>query len=198
MQRRLDRFTITDYADNSKRDSPEMLTVLGFGKLPSELDPDRKSGTTASMPSTFNALADAVGLSLDKTTTIEYALANKREEIAAGTIEAGTVGAMRMGFIGWRDGKSLLERYSCWYVTRDIDQSWEMHDSGWRMQVKGDTSLDVSIAFDVEPDDYARFSPGLTAHPVINAVPYVCAVAPGLIESRDLPIIAPDLAPPRA
>lgn len=194
MQRRLDSFTITDYADNSKRDSPDMLALLGFGKKPDSLDPNRKSGTSASMPPTFGALAEAIGLPLDDTsTTIEYALANKTERIAAGIIEAGTVGAMRMGFIGWRDGKPLLQRFSTWYVTRDIDQPWELRDSGWRMQVKGDTSLDVSIAFDVAEADYAAYSPGLTAHPVINALPFVCAAAPGILETRDLPTIVADL-----
>jgi 4-hydroxy-tetrahydrodipicolinate reductase len=192
MQRRLDSFTISDFADISQRDSPEMLALLGFGKHPSELDPNRKSGTAASMPATFGALAEAIGLPLTRTSTsIEYALANKREEVAAGVIEAGTVGAMRMGFIGWRGEVPLLQRYSLWYVTRDVDQPWEFRDGGWRMQVKGDTALDVSIAFDVAPADYADYSPRLTAHPVVNAVPYVCAARPGLVETRDLPIMAP-------
>jgi hypothetical protein len=197
MQRRLDCFTISDFADISDRDSPEMLALLGFGRMPAELDPDRKSGTAASMPPTFGALAEAIGLPLERTSTsIDYAMTNKRETIAAGIIEAGTIGAMRMGFIGWHAGKPLLQRYSTWYVTRDIDHPWELRASGWRMQVKGDTSLDVSIAFDVSAQDYPDFSPRLTAHPVVNAVPYVCAARPGLLETRDLPIIAPELLPP--
>jgi hypothetical protein len=194
MQRRLDSLTIFDYAEMSSRNSPEMLALLGFGKHPSELDPNRKSGTAASMPPTFGALAEAIGLPLDDTsTTIEYALANRRTEIAAGVIEAGTVGALRMGFIGWRKGKALLQRFSTWYVTPDLDQPWELRDSGWRIRVKGDTSLDVSIGFDVAEDDYGDYSPGLTAHPLVNAVPYVCAAPPGLIETRELPMIVPQL-----
>ena len=35
------------------------------------------------------------------------------------------------------------------------------------------------------PEDDPAYSPGLTAHPVINAVPYVCDSPPGLLETRD-------------
>jgi hypothetical protein len=195
MQRRLDCLTITDYADNSTRNSPEMLfNLLKFGAAPATVDPNRRAGTAASTPPTFRAVADAIGLSLDEvTSSIEYAVTRKRETIAAGTIEAGTIGAMRMGVIGLRNGKPLLRRFSTWYVARDLDPQWELRDSGWRMQVEGDTSLDVSIAFAVSKDNYASYSPGLTAHPVVNAVPYVCAAAPGILQTSELPMIIPYL-----
>jgi len=195
MQRRLDCLTITDYADNSSRNSPEMLfNLLKFGAAPSTVDPNRRAGTAASTPPTFRAVADAIGLSLDEvTSSIEYAVTRKRETIAAGTIEAGTIGAMRMGVIGLRNGKPVLRRFSTWYVARELDPQWELRDSGWRMQVEGDTSLDVSIAFVVSKDDYAGYSPGLTAHPVVNAVPYVCDAAPGILQTAELPVIIPYL-----
>jgi len=195
MQRRLDCLTITDYADMASRNSPLMIfDGLRFGTDPAAADPNRRVGTAASTPPTFRAVADAIGLSLDEvTTSIEYAVTRKRETIAAGTLEAGTIGAMRMGVIGLRQGRPVLQRFSIWYVARDLDPQWELRDSGWRMQVAGDTSLDVSIAFTVAAEDYARFSPGLTAHPVVNAVPYVCDAAPGLLHTTDLPMIVPYL-----
>jgi hypothetical protein len=195
MQRRLDCFTITDYADMASRNSPLMIfDGLGFGKDPSKADPNRRIGTALSTPPTFRAVADAIGLSLDEvTTSIEYAATRKRETIAAGTLEAGTIGAMRMGVIGLRKGRPVLRRFSIWYVARDLDPQWELRDSGWRMQVEGDTSLDVSIAFSVAQSDYASYSPGLTAHPVVNAVPYVCDAPPGILHTTDLPVMVPYL-----
>jgi hypothetical protein len=193
MQRRFDCLTITDYADMALRNSPEMIFgFLGFGIDPAQADPDRRVGTALSTPPTFHAVADAIGLPLDSvTTSIDYAVTRKREVIAAGTLEAGTIGAMRMGVIGMRDGRPLLRRFSTWYVATDLEPAWELRTSGWRMQVEGDTSLDVSIGFDVSADDYARYSPGLTAHPVINAVPHVCDAAPGILHTADLPPIIP-------
>jgi 4-hydroxy-tetrahydrodipicolinate reductase len=191
MQRRLDCFTITDYADMTVRDSPLMIfDQLRFGASPASMDPNRQAGTGVSTPPTFRAVADAIGLTLDEvTTSIDYAVTRKRETIAAGTVEAGTIGAMRMSVIGLKNGKAVLRRFSIWYVARDLDPQWELRDSGWRMQVDGDTSLDVSIGFAVSKENYASYSPGLTAHPVVNALPYVCDAAPGILHTTDLPTI---------
>jgi hypothetical protein len=195
MQRRLDCLTITDYADLASRNSAEMIfNVIGLGADPASVDPGRPVGTAASTPPTFRALADAIGLPLDEvTTSIEYAVTRKRETIAAGTLQAGTIGAVRMGVIGLRNGKPVLRRFSTWYVTRDLDPPWQLQDSGWRMQVEGDTSLDVSIAFTVSQENYSSYSPGLTAHPVVNATPYVCDAAPGILHTSELPMIIPYL-----
>ena len=79
-------------------------------------------------------------------------------------------------------------------MTRDIEPAWELRDTGWRFLVEGDTPLDVSISFPVPAADYAAFSPGLTAHPAVNAVPYVCEAPPGIQTSADLPVIIANLA----
>jgi len=194
MQRRFDCLTITDYADMSSRDSPIMLARLGFGADPETMDRNRQPPTVVSTAPSFRALADAIGLPLDEIVgTVEHAVTRRREEIAIGPIEAGTVGAIRMGVIGLRNGAPFLKRYSTWYVARDLDPAWELRDSGWRIQVKGDTSLDASIAFDVSDEDYAAYSPGLTAHPVVNAAPYVVEAKAGLLQTNDLPMIIPSL-----
>lgn len=196
MQRRFDHLTITDYADMATRDSPLMLERIGFGADPATMDPARTPSTVASTTSSFTALADAIGLPLDEVVgSVEYAVTVRDEVVAAGTMPKGTIGAVRMGVFGVRGGKRMLKRYSTWYVARDLSPQWDLRDSGWRMQVRGDTSLDVSIAFDVTPEDYAAYSPGLTAHPLVNALVPVIEAAPGMLETRDLPMTAPHLIP---
>lgn len=54
----------------------------------------------------------------------------------------------------------------------------------------GDTPLDLGITFPVAPEDYAAFTPGLTAHRAVNAVEAVCSVAPGIRTTVDLPQVA--------
>jgi 4-hydroxy-tetrahydrodipicolinate reductase len=194
MQRHFECLTIIDYADMSTRNSPMMLARLGFGADPATMDKARQPATLGSTTPSFRALADAVGLPLDEIAgNVEYAVTRKHETIAIGPIGAGTIGAIRMAVIGLRNGEPLLKRYSTWYIARDLDPSWELRDSGWRMQVKGDTSLDVSIVFDVADGDYADYSPGLTAHPVVNVAPYVVEAEPGILETNDLPMIVPTL-----
>jgi hypothetical protein len=192
MQRRFDCLTIFDYADMASRNSPKMLFEgMYFGARPEDV-PDRSQGTAASTPPTFRALAEAVGLPLDEIrTSLELAVARKAERIAAGTIAAGSVAAKRMGIVGLRNGKPLLQRYSTWYVAKELEPQWELQSSGWRFRVEGDASLDVSVNFAVDARDYANYSPGLTANPVVNAVPLVCGAAPGIVHTAELPMFVP-------
>jgi 4-hydroxy-tetrahydrodipicolinate reductase len=197
LERRIDCITLTDFADMASRNSPEMLfQVLDFGKDPATLDPDGPVGTAMSSPPSLSMTAAALGLPLDEIVTGRaYALANRRTAIAAGTIEAGTVAAMRMEITGLRQGKPLLRRRSTWYVTRDIDRDWDLRDTGLHYLIEGDLPLDVMVTFPVSDEDYPRISPGMTAHPVVNAVPFVCAAAPGIRHTDELPPIIANLRP---
>jgi 2,4-diaminopentanoate dehydrogenase len=197
LERRIDCITLTDFADMASRNSPEMLfEVLDFGKDPVALDPNAPVGTAMSSPPSLSMTAEALGLPLDEIVTgRDYARANSRTTIAAGTIEVGTVAAMRMEITGLRQGKPLLRRRSTWYVTRDIDRDWDLRDTGLHYMVEGDLPLDVMIRFPVSDADYPKISPGMTAHPVVNAVPYVCAAAPGIRHTDELPLIVADLRP---
>ena len=78
-----------------------------------------------------------------------------------------------------------------WYCSTELDHDWELGETGWRVTVEGDAPLKVDIAFPVEIDDLASVTPGLTAHPAVNAVIPVCEAAPGLVTSADLGVIVP-------
>ena len=47
--------------------------------------------------------------------------------------------------------------------------------------------MDISITFPVAQEDYAEMTPGLTAHPPVHAVSYVCEAPPGFETVIDLP-----------
>jgi 4-hydroxy-tetrahydrodipicolinate reductase len=88
---------------------------------------------------------------------------------------------------GIRNGKPLIRFRANWYCSTDIDKEWELLDSGWLVRVEGDTPLDVRVSYPVPKADYPMFTPGLTAHRVVNAVPAVCDAAPGIRTTMDLP-----------
>lgn len=195
LSRRLDHLIIDEYADCSSRNSPEMLfEVMGFGQQPSS---ERGDGSAQHLRHAFGPslrlLGDAVGLPLDDVVAkAEFGLATEDIHIAAGVVNKGSIAAMRISIDGMRGGKPLMTQRLNWYIGTQIDQKgWDLRASGWRVQVLGDAPLDVSITFPVKPEDYAAFTPGLTAHPAVNAVPYVVDAAPGLRSSLDLPRIAP-------
>lgn len=190
LQRRLDHLLIEEFADMSSRNSPEMIfDLMGFGRDPARFDPSGvEAHGGASFAGSLEVLADALSLPLDSVTASgQVATARHDIEIAAGVVKAGTIAAQRMQVHGIRDGRALLTFSANWYLTPDVEPSWDLRETGWHVLVQGDTPLDIDVRFPVPPEEWAATSPGLTAHRPVNAVPYVCAAEPGIRTIVDLP-----------
>ena len=192
LQRRLDHLLIEEFADMSSRNSPELIfDLMGFGRDPAGFDPrgvELHGG--ASFGGSLEVLAEALSLPLDSVeATGQVAVARKDVDVAAGRVDAGTIGAQRMQVHGIRDGRSLLTFSANWYLTADVEPAWDLRETGWHLLVEGDTPLDVDIHFPVPPDEWAATSPRLTAHRPVNAVAYVCAAEPGIRTITELPQI---------
>jgi 2,4-diaminopentanoate dehydrogenase len=190
-QRRLDCLTINEYADLTSRNSPDMIfNLMGFGVSRGQFNQRMLEHVKDDFKGSLVQLAEAVNMPLDDVTVEgELGVANNDKEIAAGLIPAGTVAAIRITVTGHHKGKPLMRFRANWYCSADIDQDWELLDSGWLVQVQGDTPMDVRISYPVSKEDYPAFTPGLTAHRVVNAIPAVCDAAPGIRTTMDLPHI---------
>jgi 4-hydroxy-tetrahydrodipicolinate reductase len=193
IQRHLDCLTIDEFADVSSRDSPDMLfRIMGFGVPPSKFDDHRLNHVRESFQQSLYLVTGAIGMPLDGVEVKgELATVRKTTRIAAGVVEAGTVGATRMTVSGMRGGRPLMRFRANWYISTDIEPAWDLRDTGWRVLVEGDAPLDISIRFPVPPEEWAAFTPGLTAHRPVNAISYVCAAPPGIRTTVDLPQIIP-------
>lgn len=193
MGRTLSLLQIDEFADMRSRNSPELLfRLMGFGRDPAQFDSRRFDHTARAFGPSLSALADAIGLPIDSVEPGgELAVATRDVDIAAGTIKAGTVAAQRPSATCVRNGVPLLRFHANWYVTTDLEPAWDLRETGWRVQVFGDTPLDVEIRFPVEPERYPHISPGFTAHPAVNAIPAVCDANPGIRTTFDLPRVIP-------
>jgi hypothetical protein len=196
LSRRHDGITIDEYADMSSRNSPELLfQIMGFGIPLGQFDQHKIDHVKNDFAASLGQVADAIGLACDGFDAIgEMAPARNRTQIAAGTIEAGTVGAMRITITGVRAGKPVVRFRANWYCTDDIAQDWDLRGSGWKIRTEGDTPLEVGITFPVAPEDYAAFTPGLTAHRAVNSVAALCEAAPGIRTTADLPQVIAQFA----
>jgi 2,4-diaminopentanoate dehydrogenase len=191
IQRRLDGILIEEFADLSQRPSPELLfDVMGFGREPTEIGEGRLNHGRTSFGPSLHLLADALGAPLDDLeATGEMAVARRKTEIAAGTIEAGTTAAQRTTVTGVRNGRPFVEFRATWYCTADLEADWELGATGWRVTVDGDAPLKVALPFPFPIEEMAQSSPSYTANRAVNAVPIVCAAAPGIRTTVDLPQI---------
>jgi 4-hydroxy-tetrahydrodipicolinate reductase len=190
-QRRLDCLTINEYADMTSRNSPDMIfNMMGFGNSPGQFNQGMLHHVKHDFSGSLIQLAEAMKLELDEITVEgEMGVANNDIQIAAGTVSAGTVAALRITVSAIHKGKPLLRFRAHWYCGTDIDKDWNLLDSGWLVQVQGDTPMDVRISFPVSEEEYPKVTPGFTAHRCVNAVPAVCDAAPGIRTTMDLPHI---------
>ncbi len=193
LQREHGLLTIDEYADVSSRNSPEMLfQIMGFAAPMAPFDQRRAEHLKGDFGSSLSQIAEAIGLPADEIEAFGELSATKNDlQIAAGTVPAGTVGAMRTTITCKHKGKPVLRFRANWYVTTEIEDDWDLRESGWRIVTEGDTPVKVDIVFPVPEEDYAAFTPGLTAHRPINAIPAVCAAEPGIRTTVDLPQIIP-------
>jgi hypothetical protein len=196
IQRRLDSLTISEFADLSKRDSPDLLfNLMGFGRPAGEFDRRRFGYGAISFGPSLRLLAEALGTPLDAVeSTGEVALARETIRIAAGPLAAGTVAAQTMIVSGLRNGRPLLTFAATWYCTADLDPAWDVRATGWHVVVDGDAPLDIDIRFAVPIERMGDASPGYTANRAVNAIPFVCAAAPGIRTTADLPQIIANLS----
>lgn len=170
-----------------------IFNIMGYGVPMGTFDQGKVEYVKHDFAGSLGQIADAIGLPIDRFDAVgEMSAARNTVQIAAGTIGKGTVGALRITITGIHAGKPVLRFRANWYCTTDIEDSdWELRESGWRVQVEGDTPLDVNITFPVAPEDYAAFTPGLTAHRPVNAIPAVCAAPAGIRTTVDLPQVIP-------
>lgn len=192
LSRRLECLTIDEYADLASRNSPALLfDVMGFGRQPGAFDPRQIAHVKQDFAGSLAQLADATGIAIDDwDATGEFGAATRDIPIAAGIVPVGTVAAQRITVSGSHQGKVRLRFRANWYCGREIDRDdWALRPSGWRIRVEGDTPLDVAVSFPVAPENYAAFTPGLTAHRAVNAVPALCEAPPGIRTTVDLPQI---------
>ncbi len=198
MSRRVDCLTIDEFADIPASTSPEMITnVMGFGKpAPEEFSKQILEHMAVGFAQSLGAVADGMGLTIDKfETSGEFALATEQVTLPGNVVlEKGTVAAMRITVAGLRNGKPAILFRPNWYCSKAIDKDWELAENGWRVLVEGDTPMKVDITYPRSTDQpYADQMSGLTAHPAVNAIPYVCEAAPGIRNNVDLPLILPRL-----
>ena len=196
LERRVDRVVIEEFANMSQRPSPQLLfEVMGFGREPGPVDERRAHHMRVNFGPPLEALAERVGIPIDRVEARAVVAATTRDvSIAAGEIGAGKVAAQRTIVAAMDGDQERLVFQATWYCSTELDHDWHLGETGWRVTVEGDAPLTVDIAFSVELDDLASVTPGLTAHPAVNAVVPVCEAPSGLVTSADLGVIVPKFA----
>jgi 2,4-diaminopentanoate dehydrogenase len=189
--RRIDKITATEIVDMTRYTSIHMVRdAIGFGVPPDQpvpVDAHNQDVYESAYYISMRMLADAIGIELDEVRYHrEVALTDHAFEIAAGTIEAGTVAAMKFVFDGIVHGRPVISLQIVWRVSDDVAPEWPVGDSKWLLRVEGDPTIDSEFTLATK-EDAARAVSLSVATLLTNAIPSVVAAPPGLLDNLTMP-----------
>ncbi len=183
IQRQLNALTIDEYADLSQRNSPELLfDLMGFGRPAGPFEQFRADYLCSSFGPSLRLVADAIGLPLDAVEASgELAMASRRDEDRGGHLVSGKCCCTTDHHL-WHPRGPATDPVPGHVVLHDgrLDPAWEVRETGWHVSVDGDAPLEVTLRMPIPLDRMAAVSPAYTANRAVNAVPFVCAAAPGI------------------
>jgi hypothetical protein len=180
-----------------------MINGLGFGQ-PLDYQPwiSFPGAIAGEWQGQLRLIADALGVELQEVReSFDRAVTNRTLDVAMGTVEAGTCGALRMQAIGVVDGREAIVIEHVTRLAHDVAPDWPrgQGDLSYRVLITGQPDIDCTFAATLRDRRRAGIE-GMTsgagamvatAMRVVNAVPYVVAAQPGLLSSVDLPLTIP-------
>ena len=82
----------------------------------------------------------------------------------------------------------MIELAICWTMSSDgLDPQWE-DPEGFSIVIDGQPYVDATIRFGRPGEDAMTVLMDSTAVAAVNAIPFVCDAAPGVITPIDLPV----------
>ena len=190
--RRIDKITATEVVDMTRYTSIHMVRdAIGFGVPPDQpvpVDAHNQEVYESAYYLAMRMLADAIGIDLDEVQYHrEVATTDRDIEIAAGTIEAGTVAAMKFVFDGIIDDRPVISLQLVWRVSDEVAPEWPTGDSRWLIHIDGDPVVDSELVMATE-EDAGRAVSLSVATLLLNAVPTVVEAPRGLLDNLTLPL----------
>jgi len=191
---RIDEVRCLELLDYSTYDNPTVLfDVMGFGQ-PMDATPMLLQPGILSMAwgSVVRQLAAGLGVELDDVTeTVVKLPAPETFEIASGTIEKGTMAALRFEVLGRRGGRPVCVLEHVTRLRPDLGPDWPQPagQGCYRVTVSGEPNYTLDLQLLGTDGDHNTAGLKATAMRLVNAVEAVVAAPPGLRTSLDLPLI---------
>jgi hypothetical protein len=135
-------------------------------------------------------MARGLGLELeDIRETLEKRALPRTVETQLGRFDEGTMGAFRLEIQGIVKGRPLLVIDHVTRIVNDIVPEWPMPKGDGAHGVKLTGRPNLTVTFDPEEDGSAAGGGNTTAAArIVNAIPFVCAAAPGMLDALQVPL----------
>ena len=196
---------LTESVDVSLFAGDANMDDLGWGRP--EGDPSHPADVeraTAVFAEGVEVLARILGLEPDGIRcTVEFAVADKDLDLPGRPIASGTVAGIDVRWEAVVAGQPVIESHQRWVMSRSLRPAWTV-EHGYVVEVAGDPNIKLKLDIWPDVDDFAALTleeihaigMRITGVPLVNAIPAVCASAPGIRTYADLPTVSTRLVPP--
>ncbi len=184
----LDHVEVVESVDcRAVRNPDYVFRILGFGADPTAVDPnDPAWGPASSLNGMYTevlaAMAEHLGLALERVDTDHRVFAATEDlSMAAGPIAKGGISHVNWRWRGVVAGETRLTMSIHWYMeTAHLDAP---DPPLWRIHLAGQPGVRIAVDLEKRAGDTTPTSAEQigVAGTVINAIPLVCAAAPGLV-----------------
>jgi len=176
-------------------DQPEAVkTLVGMGmamdQTPPMLHPIALEGVWGGV---LRALGETLGAPVESIrTSVEKHALEETVNNAMGTFEKGSLGAFRFEVQALVKGEP---RFVVEHITRISDATapqWPSpsHQGCHQIQIDGHPNIVLTLEAEDSQGNHAGGGNAIAAGRIVNAIPWVCDAAPGLLTSGDLPLIS--------
>jgi 4-hydroxy-tetrahydrodipicolinate reductase len=191
---RVDSIRVSEILNYDTYNQPTVLfDTMGFGKPMDEVPFLLAPGVLSyAWGAVIQLLAEGLGVDVERVyETYDRRPAPDTFEIAAGTIEAGTVAALRFEIAGVVQGEPKLVIEHITRLRDDLAPDWPTgpEGGGYRIAVEGSPTFHLDLAMVGADGDHNAGGLLATAMRVLNAIPAVVAAEPGLLTPFDLPLV---------
>jgi len=189
--------TVTEVALNDHYPVADvMMDGMGFGR-PLDFEPMLKTPGFIELAwkAPIHLIAHGLGVEVQEVRgTLDRQLTDRDIEVAFGTIEAGTCGAVRTRAAGVVNGREAIVIEHVIRMARDVAPDWPTSefDATYRVDIEGDPDVHCAMNLgEAAGHGAGHAAMAATAMRVVNAVPYVVDAPPGLLSSLDIPTTLP-------
>jgi 2,4-diaminopentanoate dehydrogenase len=197
----VDLVEMFEAADLSHYPSETFFGMLGWGQTP-DANGTIERPVFAEMLDGFlydglDIIADAIGFEItDRVVSVEYAVTPKRVECAAMTFEAGTIAGQKARWEYKSGDDTVMAMNITWWASPDLQPNFAAEHAEangvHRVEITGEPSLELEMRLSAptDGDPTAHMKDGIigTAMNAVNAIPALCAAAPGLRSYLDMPL----------
>lgn len=170
-----------------------LFDIMGFGRPLDEVPMLLQPGVlTMAWGSVVRQIAAGLGAELD---TVEewYTRVPAPEtfQVDSGTIEKGTVAALRFEVRGMLNGRPVVVLEHVTRLRDDLAPDWPQPAGNgcYRVEVTGEPNYTLDLRLLGTDGDHNTAGLKATAMRLVNAIPAVVAAPPGLVTALDLPLI---------